>query len=234
MELNKAIETLVELGKYQVNEFTDDKDNVYVRKDFKRVTKDYPMELRTNTLTSIVDYIRKNPDKAENMIIQICSHKEVKLISPLDEYKNREIYITAEALTPDSMSFGYFYGTEEFNIALQARFVDTEDKATVLKIAGNITETTAKTNVDDGIGQTITMQTGVTTRENVVIPSRVVLAPFRTFTEIMQPRSEFVLRVSEGPRLALFEADGGAWKNQAIEDIKKYLNSELPEITILA
>ena len=33
--------------------------------------------------------------------------------------------------------------------------------------------------------------------------------------------------MQEGPRAALFEADGGAWRNQAIKNIKEYLLKEL-------
>ncbi|NLK93982.1 MAG: hypothetical protein GX275_02150 [Clostridiales bacterium] len=34
----------------------------------------------------------------------------------------------------------------------------------------------------------------------------------------------------KGARGALFEADGGAWRNTAIQSIKKYLEEELKEI----
>lgn len=47
------------------------------------------------------------------------------------------------------------------------------------------------------------------------------LKPYRTFREMDQPESPFVLRVwkdNEGVRLAVFEADGGAWKIKAREN----------------
>lgn len=38
-----------------------------------------------------------------------------------------------------------------------------------------------------------------------------------------QPESNFTLRVNGEACVALFEADGGAWKNEAVENIKQYL-----------
>ncbi len=61
-----------------------------------------------------------------------------------------------------------------------------------------------------------------------------------TFLEVEQPVSQFVFRMKDGPRAAIFEADGGAWRNQAIVNIREYLKEQLAEevesqrITILA
>ena len=46
--------------------------------------------------------------------------------------------------------------------------------------------------------------------------------------------------MKDGPRGAIFEADGGAWRNQAIVNIREYLYEQLEEeikskrVTILA
>ena len=36
--------------------------------------------------------------------------------------------------------------------------------------------------------------------------------------------------MKDGPRAAIFEADGGAWRNKAILSIKEYLKKELAEL----
>ena len=59
--------------------------------------------------------------------------------------------------------------------------------------------------------------------------SKLTLAAYRTFIEIDQPERKFVLRMQSGPRVALLEADGGAWKNEAIRNIENYLMEELSE-----
>jgi len=62
---------------------------------------------------------------------------------------------------------------------------------------------------------------------DVLVPNPVVLAPFRTFPEVIQPESKFIFRMQSGPQAALFEADGGAWRNEAMGRIKTYLEEQL-------
>jgi hypothetical protein len=40
---------------------------------------------------------------------------------------------------------------------------------------------------------------------------------------VEQPESKFVLRIKDGPQIALFEADGGEWRLAAMLRIKKFL-----------
>jgi len=80
---------------------------------------------------------------------------------------------------------------------------------------------------DDGVSQSAAIKVGVASVAEVVIPNPVILAPFRTFPEIEQPQSKFIFRMQTGPQCALYEADGGAWRNVAMESIKEYLKSRL-------
>lgn len=63
--------------------------------------------------------------------------------------------------------------------------------------------------------------------EEIIVPNPVILRPCRTFTEIEQPYSPFILRVADGPKAALFCADSGAWKLEDIKKIKEYLSQKL-------
>jgi hypothetical protein len=62
---------------------------------------------------------------------------------------------------------------------------------------------------------------------------------FKRVLEIDQPKSPFLLRLRKGskdgdpPSCALFEADGGRWKNEAIKSIKAYLVKALPKNTVI-
>lgn len=69
-------------------------------------------------------------------------------------------------------------------------------------------------------------------RGNAQVPNPVILAPYRTFPEIEQPLSKFIFRMKNdrGPEAALFEADGKAWRNKAIRDIKEYLEKALEDL----
>lgn len=65
--------------------------------------------------------------------------------------------------------------------------------------------------------------------ENVPIKPIVKLKPYRTFFEVEQPESEFLLRIGDGGQVGLFEADGGMWKMTARYTIKSYLQEALKE-----
>ncbi|MDF9627266.1 hypothetical protein P5775_32030, partial [Bacillus cereus] len=82
---------------------------------------------------------------------------------------------------------------------------------------------------DDGVSQAVTVKTGVASRGNAKVPNPVQLSPYRTFVEVKQPESKFVFRMREGARCGLFEADGGAWKLEAMNNIKEYLNEALAQ-----
>lgn len=67
-------------------------------------------------------------------------------------------------------------------------------------------------------------------KDNKIVKPIVQLKPYRTFIEIDQPESEFLLRLHDGMKVALYEADGGAWKLQARTNIAEYLKTELREL----
>lgn len=73
--------------------------------------------------------------------------------------------------------------------------------------------------------------------EDVFVPNPVTLKPFRTFHEIEQPEIAFVFRMKNGQSgvsCALFEADGGAWKFNAVHSIAEYLKKELEGVENVA
>ena len=184
--------------------------------------------MTVSTLTGLVDYIKTNVDKLEGkLLIQVKSPEEVTLYSPLNADREREKYVSAEAILPNNVVYDRFLDTERFNIMFQSAFVDDEDKSKLLKYTALITDDTVKNFGDDGISQKVTVKTGVVSVSDAVVPNPVTLAPFRTFPEVEQPESKFIFRMKEGPSAALFEADGGAWRNKAILNIKAYLEKEL-------
>ncbi|UUM12439.1 hypothetical protein NQU17_02430 [Clostridiaceae bacterium HFYG-1003] len=227
MELKQAIEYLVNLGFEEKKTFTDASNNVYVSKEFSRVLPDRPEAIKTSTLTSVIEYIKTNIDTDSQKIIHVEDYDTVSVYGTLDKFQRRDHWLKAKAMVPSTINYGSYYDTESFNIALQARFVPTEDRDTLLKISGCIEESAIKTSVDDGVSQSVAIRTGITTIANMSVPKTVKLKPFRTFTELSQPESEFVFRIKEGPSCALFEADGGAWKNQCILDIASFLEDKL-------
>jgi hypothetical protein len=179
------------------------------------------------TLTGLVDYIKNGIDNLEGpLVVHIVSPTKVLVYSELRKDMKRNKYISCDASTP-GIVYGQFLDVEKFNIMLQACFLDNGDKTKILKVIGNIKEDNVRTTGDNGITQTITAKSGVSTVEDVIIPNPVTLCPFRTFAEVGQPESQFVFRMQEGPCAALFEADGGKWSIFAMQNVKEYLLNKL-------
>lgn len=195
-------------------------------------------ELRANTLTvatlsSIVQYVKnfKENFKPVPLLVHVISPEMVELISALDGDRKREVLLNATAEIP-KIPFGQYIDNEKMLITVQSMFIDDPetDRAAVLKFAGTVTSGSIKEYGDDGVTQKATIQQGVASKAEAIVPSPCVLKPFRTFPEVEQPASKFIFRMCEGSKTiesALFEADGGAWRNKARKNIHVYLEEQL-------
>ena len=79
---------------------------------------------------------------------------------------------------------------------------------------------------DNGIATTVTTQKGVALQSNAQIKPLVKLKPYRTFQEVEQPESIFLIRLNERG-ISFTEADGGMWKLSARETVKSFLEDKL-------
>ena len=118
---------------------------------------------------------------------------------------------------------------ELFIISVKSQFQATNDRETILHHTSSInTESAIKTD-DDGVSQQIQVKKGLSGAlvEKADLKSIVKLKPFRTFREIEQPEGEFLFRMRNdgGVECALFEADGGSWKNTARKSIADFFSS---------
>ena len=233
--LEKFIKTIAEMAVNAENpETIEINGKTYCTKQLTRYGKAEKAEpIKAKTLTSLVDYIKENRHELrERMIIQVVSATEVRLYSGLLEERDRETLFVAEAMLP-YFEYGREYNQEAFLIAMQSCFEYSADREAVTIMASNIVDTQQAAYTDDGVTQQAVIKTGITTKENAIVPNPVKLIPYRTFLEVEQPESDFVFRISEssgGPRFKLVEADGGRWKSQAVDNVKNYLVSALADI----
>lgn len=223
--IKEALQYVVGLSRPNIDEINGEK---YSDKELFRIChnpKATAVELYT--LRSLVDYIRSETDTMdEKMIIQVVSPTTVKLYSQLDLDRRREVLVEVRAGLP-AITFGRFIGHEEFIIGIQSKFIPNVDSDLLLKFAGTVEGGTIADYGDDGVSQKATVKTGLASKSDAVVPNPVTLKPYRTFTEVEQPESQFVFRMKEdkhdGVQCALFEADGGVWKLAAMENVKEYL-----------
>lgn len=180
-----------------------------------------------NTLTGLVDII-KNMDERKNnkLFVQIKSPSTIYVYGPIDEYGQREDLIDVHAVLPN-IYYDTFIDQESMNIMLQSQFVKNSDQELLLKVVGNLKEEEVNSSSDDGTSQAVTIKSGVASLSKVKVPNPVTLAPYRTFVEVTQPESKFVFRMREGMTSAIFEADGGAWKNEAMNNVAEFLKDKL-------
>jgi len=231
----ESMEYLVGLGEKKVQTF-EIGGKIYSTENLTEIKEPIykAMSLKTSTLTSIVDFINNNADMVnhQKLIIHIDTPRNVYVCSELDEERRREYFIQATALTSDRLDLDKYMPTEDFNIMLQACFDENEHQKLLLQVSGCIKDNTIKDFGDDGVSQTATVKTGVASVNNVVVPNPVILIPNRTFPEIAQPESKFVFRMKSGektPYAALIEADGGAWRNEAMSNIAAFLEKNINE-----
>lgn len=221
-------------------------------KEMRRIyTKDYPDEINMSTLTGLKDYLLSENlrnERVQDLIIQIHSPEHVSLYSKLDEDQKRLHYVDVRADLPEHY-FDRYLDQENFIISLKTKFVQSadpnDDVNLLVRFAGTAEGSTLRQYKDDGFSQAVTVADGIASKADAEVPNPVSLRPYRTFHEIEQPESLFVFRMKErdGMHCAIYEADGGAWRNTAIQSIKQYLDdfvkTELPEdvqkhITVIA
>jgi len=193
--------------------------------------KKYPERLRLTTLDSLIDYYKSDINKItqQRTMIVVDNPREVYVYTEDDELEKRTLLINIEADLP-SLSLGQFMPADEFNIMLQSKFLNEYDRENVIDFASHLVVEAGSDIEDDGISQITTVKAGVASRQKAKAPNPVTLAPYRTFLEVEQPASDFILRLDKNANLALFEADGGFWKLQAVRLVKNYLSENLKDL----
>lgn len=193
--------------------------------------------LRTDNLSSIVNFIKHawdadlhDIDDTVQKIIHVEDAGKVNLYSSVcNECMDRQKFMTAE-WAGNKFPFGQFMDAEKFNILLQTCFMETDDLKVIQQVVGNLRDEAVQNYGDDGVSQSVTIRTGIATVGQVRVPSPAKLRPYRTFLEVEQPASLFILRMREGGQCALFEADGGLWRETARQNIRNYFEYELEKM----
>ena len=208
----------------------------FTTKPVHPVLEPSPECIEVTTLTGLIDYLKGKVDGLDlgKLVCHVENPTTVTLRSTLTgPFMQRHEYIRAKADLPE-MHFVAKLDAEAFNIWVQSAFVADEHRSLVLKFAANVKSTVEGQSLDDGVSQVVSVRTGIVSVENVVIPNPVRLAPYRTFTEIAQPESDFIFRAHTGNLFSLTEADGGAWRSDAMQNLKAYIENEIEGLIVIA
>lgn len=248
-----TINRIIELAGIQQIERGKDIFTLRGLKRLKSPDEQEPEVLELRTLCGMVDYVQKRIDgrvhaPTENALVRsfihIMSPTTVVLESELQPTNDNERWgLASSNLVYNQFQFGQYYRLEDFIVGLRSLFVPTEEVDGLLNMLGHVALERIKTLEDNGFAQQINIRIGIRLSQDVEIKSPIILQPYRTFIEVPQPASLFVLRCREEKAhgsedkykmsCALFEADGGAWKVEAIENIKKYFAEKLPTMRVI-
>lgn len=223
---------LKEFAQYLVslkdNKTYDIHGDVYSDNALHRVPKYVPRPNRVEVagLDSIVKMIRAEASKLPRPIyILVEGPLEVRAFSALDEDMERDSFARATADVPGFKNG--FIDYQEAIIQLRSKFIQTDDVTYLLDLLSRVNVDNGVTTSDNGVTQTVEARSGVSLKQMVNIKPRVTLAPYRTFLEVEQPASEFILRLDDNARVGLFEADGGMWKLEAKMNICRYFEEQM-------
>lgn len=201
--------------------------------------------LQVSTLGALRDYLKANRDGLDlsKLMVHVETPNRVTVGGVLREpARDRELYITATAQDLTEGFVGEFHSAEDFNIGLLVRFLQADQRDALIQMVSSVKTEQSAEAIDTGVSQTLEARGGVVLKSHQTLPNPVQLSPFRTFRDILQPSSPFVLRAQaergELPELCLFEADGGTWKLTAMQRVRDWLEIELkdlsPSVALLA
>ena len=168
---------------------------------------------------------------AAPLYITVPNHLTVRCFGQPDPDARyfRQVYYEAKATDVPGFQDG-FRDQEKAIIELRSRFSPGEGVDYLLDLLSRISKENGVITNDNGVSQTVEARQGVALKTMEQLKPRVPLRPFRTFQEVEQPESEFLLRMDEEGNIGLFEADGGMWKLTARQTIKTFLEENLADL----
>ncbi len=190
---------------------------------------DRPATLTLTSLDALVKLVQTEGANSESVLyITVPDHKTVRCFgknNPGIRFE-RLFYYEAKATDVPGWDPTVKLGFEEAQIALRTRFQDTPDALYAMNLLSDISCGAKVVYNDNGIATTVTTQKGVALQSNAQIKPLVKLKPYRTFQEVEQPESIFLIRLNERG-ISFTEADGGMWKLSARETVKSFLEDKL-------
>ena len=195
-------------------------------------TIDHPDTLQLHSLEALVTLVKT---EAANMdaplYITIPDHLTVRCFGQPQIAARffRQVFYEAKATDVPGFWDG-FREQEKAIIELRSRFAPGEGVDYLLDLLSRISKENGVITNDNGVSQTVEARQGVALKTMERLKPRVPLRPFRTFQEVEQPESEFLLRMDEEGNIGLFEADGGMWKLTARQTVKAFLEVKLADL----
>ena len=208
----------------------------YASRNVSLVLEPEPEELRVTSLTAIALYLKENPDAIDlnDLLLVVDGPLQVFLFSRLRTGNQRFSYLRANPVIPN-FNFSQFTPLDQFVPQIQAGFLPTQSRDSLIQVLSHVSHDTTVKAVDDGTAQEVEVRSGIR-KVYQDLPNPVSLQEYCTFPEIEQPMITYVLRLdrkSDSLQARLIQADGGAWRITAMERIRNWLANHV-SVSILA
>lgn len=198
-------------------------------KHLYRIENELADTIVLSSLSGLAEMIKQEMNEYNlPLFVRATSAERVHVFGAIRDDMQRERPFTAEAKFI-GFDFNEYISIENMIICLKSRFAPTEDRDYLVQLLGNITDQQSVQTKDDGITQSATVKSGIQLVGEQRIKPIVTLKPYRTFLEVEQPASNFLIRLKDG-RAALFEADGGAWEREAVKNVADKLRELLEDV----
>lgn len=206
----------------------------YASADLKRIDpkKDFPKSITLTGLDSVCKMVTNEAADlfaGDQILIQVVDYRTVRVFTTLDGEMDRCWLYECQADTP-KIRVNSYMTHEEAVVQLRSLYIPGPDTEYLLQLLSSISKESKVTSSDNGVTQTVEARQGIALTQSVPVKPRVILRPFRTFLEVAQPDSEFLLRLDNGGNVGLYEADGGVWKLEATRNIAGYFEDKLAEL----
>ena len=223
--LKEAIQQIEKMSPCRIERLNN---KVFSDKPMQFVTdlKHKPKTVETSGLGPLVSIVLNEAEKFYSPIyVEVKDFNEVIAYTAMDDEYDRQFICRAVSDVP-AFKFDWKEHSEAM-IAFRSRFIPNPDLDYVLMLLGKIIDSNSVTSEDNGLSQTVEVRKGVGLKDREYIRPIVKLAPYRTFFEIEQPESEFLLRLKEGGMVGLIEADGEMWRMESKRRIGQKLSEML-------
>ena len=227
--LKEAIKEIERMSAPTIHEF---EGSIFASHELVHVMDKKPMPrcIVLTGLDSICKMVRNETEHIGLQIfIQVNDYHSVSVFTTLDEDEDRLYLYKCAADTP-AVTTDRFMAYEKAVIELRSLYIPNEGTKYLLQLLSSISNESKVTSTDNGVTQQVEARSGIALNSMVKIEPRVTLQPFRTFIEVEQPASEFLLRISERGEIGFFPADGGVWKLEATRNVAAYFEDKLKDL----
>jgi hypothetical protein len=219
----------------------DGNEREFVRVGYEEIKPSVIEPIKLGGLDNMVAFCEMSETARQGAFLVVHSDTKVELIGAAHPVtRKREVWATCQAPKPHSVtglsSDRYdeteWMDPEDMIPAILTAFADSEHRAMLLKILGNVTMGATATLTDDGVTQQVATKRGLSLKGTSELPSPIMLQPLATYAEVRSTEQAYIFRAQGGsdtrpPTFRLFTVYDPTYKQRRMADIIDYLTGSV-------